>query len=105
MPPTTSTLSFTADSPYYAAYISTQQSRLDTLSSSMDKIAKATRAFNDAGRSMAEATHALAGTCRVSDDGAPPDSPDNAFGEGERGKQCSQGGGKNVNCRRRVETG
>eukprot|EP00520_Triparma_pacifica_P012937 CAMPEP_0118648344 /NCGR_PEP_ID=MMETSP0785-20121206/9104_1 /TAXON_ID=91992 /ORGANISM="Bolidomonas pacifica, Strain CCMP 1866" /LENGTH=396 /DNA_ID=CAMNT_0006540527 /DNA_START=56 /DNA_END=1242 /DNA_ORIENTATION=+ len=80
MPPSTSTSSFTADSPYYATYISTQQSRLDILSSNMDKIAKATRAFNEAGRSMASATHDLATTCRVTDSSAPPDSPDNAFG-------------------------
>ena len=46
----------------------------------MQSIAKATRSFNDAGRTMAEATHDLAATCRVSDDSSPPDSPDNAFG-------------------------
>ena len=79
----TSTLSFTADSPYYATYISTQQSRLEILSSSMDGIARATRAFNEAGRSMSEATHKLAESCRVEDAEAPPDSPDNAFGSGE----------------------
>ena len=83
MPSSTSTRSFTADSPYFSNYASVQSSRLSRLSDAMVAIAKATRQFHEAGKVMSEATHGLASTCRVDESGSTDDEVrgDNAFGE------------------------
>ncbi|GMH91296.1 hypothetical protein TL16_g12016 [Triparma laevis f. inornata] len=83
MPSTTSTRSFTADSPYFANYVHVQQGRLAKLSDAMVDIAKATRAFHEAGKAMSDVTHALAQTCRVDETqfGVNESKEDNAFGE------------------------
>ena len=83
MPSTTSTRSFTADSPYFANYVQVQQGRLAKLSDAMVEIAKATRAFHEAGKAMSDVTHTLAQTCRVDETqfSLNESKEDNAFGE------------------------
>lgn len=57
--------SFTADSPYFAAYADSQLLSVRQLASSLQEISMRTKTFTQTGALMSEAMHRLAGSCRL----------------------------------------
>lgn len=57
--------SFTADSPYYSAYVDKEVQSLSMLSNTLDDIVQKARYFGECGREMAEATRNLSISCKL----------------------------------------
>lgn len=58
-------ISFTADSPYFTAYVESEQGQLQLLTETLEDISSRTKTFVRTGALMSEAARRLARSCRL----------------------------------------
>jgi hypothetical protein len=76
---------FTADSPYFDAFVHSEMKNLDLLSETLQDISNRTKAFCYAGMLMSDATQNLALSCRLRRERDAEDIQNNQYGSNSSG--------------------